>query len=252
MRNVYLELDTVLDTRLPIMLYVADLKPTPQNLKLYRDRASDNPSEIFPNLTEKHDAEFHKLYKQRDVGTLMQSRPTQLNFRLSELLFCNEMEILSIDNSEDFVEVSLNVYPYKLEPWEIDDIIASLLLDCGPLVRIKAVDVPAFELDFNYIKAMGFVQMYMYDLRNWIEIQFTENGPRPIPVPECCIIAPAIAKSKKELMEIYESEYIKQTGQNPFDNLRIGCAAFVGLAFQELRVYSLFDILDLVEEVPQT
>jgi len=131
--TIYTEIDTLFDTRLPIVTEVHDV-----GKKSYINRTDDN----FDFIGEDS---FKILYSKRERFHLHKAKPTLMFEEIGNM--ANKM---IKENEGVSIELILNIYPYELMPVEICNFM-ELLEETYPFCKITIADIkPTYEILSRY------------------------------------------------------------------------------------------------------
>jgi len=131
--TIYTELDTMFDTRLPIVTEVHDV-----GKENYINRTNDN----FDFIGE--DA-FKILYNKRERYHLYKAKPTLMFEEIG-----NIANTMIKENEGVGIELVLNVYPYELMPMEVCNFM-ELMEEAYPFCKITIADMkPTYHILSRY------------------------------------------------------------------------------------------------------
>ena len=219
--NVLIDLDSVLDTRLPILLALHE--PTAKDVMRndhYRKRIKDT----FGNIPY---AIFNRFYSKRSKDVLIMATPTPMLELLKE--YCIEAYTSLEAESEDVIPTLIvNTYPYTLANDEKLRLLKLFSASMPVKINIDIVDMDNDELNPKYISdnVSAFIK---YDMINWLEYHNSMGRLTKHPLLNTSCVAPMIANGNKPSKEIT---------QDDFDNLRSMFGPLTNLVLLQSRVFS--------------
>lgn len=243
-------LDALLDTRLGTLAKINLEGAKGLDLDAYRRRLSDEFSYLFPGFNEE---EYREAYKNRNVETLMYSRPTLLSFGIGLMVEGMERGQTVNTVSGGAVEIDINFWPYSVTDDEKTLILQSIAARTGILSPLNSVFFPPPALTTEFIKRSDWGLIVLYDLDEWFRAVFTPDK-LPVLIPDVTLMAPALvrsveeAKSIRSKLEGCDPRLYDKTGSSPvdpFDELRKIMAPVVGLELISVYDFSLFHAKDL-------
>jgi hypothetical protein len=187
---VYVELDALLDTRLPTLGKISPLAAVQcsQDARYY-GRVCDDFEEIC-GVT--HEA-FKSAYAKRDAETLEASIITEIPFILNELV--SKLERDTIDQPfADRVEVEVNIWPYRLEVETCEALELAVMARAGYMSKVTCVNIPYPKLTPQVVHHR-YSGMIMYNFRDWMALHM--EAFRHFRMPKVTILAPALFHDPK-------------------------------------------------------
>ena len=183
--TVLIELDALLDTRLPTMGLIS-----PQAAidcaadSRYFDRVIDDFEPIC-GITK--DA-FRAVYKRRDVEVVRASVITEMPFILNDLVLKLERETIDTPFISRVV-VEVNIYPYEMDEEERDLVALAVMARCGVETEVRCVRYAPESLSPAVVRER-YSGMILYNFRDWMEhhVQAFES----VKMPRVSILAPAL------------------------------------------------------------
>lgn len=218
-QNFYFTLDSLIDTRIGLLMQHWPERVNAIDFSKYRNRTTSYVWEYF-GLTKE---DWVAKWDTRTADVLTHSGPAEMSLRLVEI-FAGAVgqHIGSLEFEKPTMYI--NVWPYQLEAWEIEEIKISIKRIMVLDVDVEVLYVPLEELTPSYIKPR-FDVMVMYDIVEWLgkhQLALTETQ-----MPTVVIHYPAVLNEGDE-------EMVKKSQVTPFTQLRI-----------YLAEYACFDALDV-------
>ncbi len=175
--RLLIQIDAIMDTRLAC-LEKADISWAKAAYEgNYYKRITNNFSYISPIINNE---KYKEIWNSRDVEILKKSKPTVLLKRLMD----NQIETVHLhEDQPDFLEleVTLNVYPYKLnseEKEEFKKILSSYL----HTERVRVSYIPYTNMNPHWVKT-NFDQMILHDVQDWLgpHVEYIkDNRPKSV------------------------------------------------------------------------
>lgn len=177
----YVDIDCLFDTRFSVLESMDEMKAADLLMSGYYTRKRDD----FPGFDIN---EFRKRYKERNIVTLANSERTSLCIHLKQNIEHYIIETIK-ENLGATVELVLNVYPYKLNPEELNEFVLCLKYTLGGIVPIRVINSPLSEIYPEWI-VNNVVAFYCYDWNQWLEYHIEELVKKRI--DSSVLIAPKI------------------------------------------------------------
>lgn len=188
--TLYIDLDTLFDTRLATLyenLTEVDFK---KELKKYYTRIDDD---FYPWFKDKYD--------NRNKNILANSSLTKIIDLVKEFIKVT-YESSRFTPFQFKPKIHLNIYPYELLEEEINVLIAGLVTITNEICDIEIINKSFKDLNPGYVKSTYSV-MYMYHYRDWLDENITNNKFEKITCHEITLIGPALLycdNEKKKLL----------------------------------------------------
>lgn len=228
--RVLLDLDVILDTRLPFLykLYSNSLKEAGA-LQAYVSRDRDIPSFFLEGVPESKDALFKASYENRSVEDITSnSGPTKI-LSLLEQELQNATTSISDSPYKYSYSFTLNVYPYELNDKEKKEFIAGIRYWLMPYdIDIDVISVSNEWLTMEYLHE-NFNRWITYDFESWTNVQI--NSIQRFPCPQFNVVAPIRVLDGRK---IKPKDLESQTAQ-----IVSGMAGALKLSMLPLSVFSL-------------
>lgn len=198
--NLLVELDCILDTRLPI-LTMLDENIAKRMVKdgSYQNRTIDNFKYIPRDM-------FTALYNFRSKAILNLAIPTLMVDVIEDFVNESIHGMKEMNDMEDII-LYINSHPYKLTADEILNI-SEGLSNFIPNVTIKIVDMDYNELSTEWVSS-NISLLVMYYGIEWIEYQHALNNTVKYPILDVGVMVPAILNVVVDNNEI--EEYLNKT-----------------------------------------
>lgn len=134
-RRIYVELDSLLDTRLATLIRIDEAEASKALELGYRERLSDVWSQLGLNINQDVYAE---RYRKRDRATLQAARPSGIVPMVHQLVGA----LGKMADNTPFVEavtLDVNFWPYQLTEGERQEILAAVRFSVGGDVQVDSV-----------------------------------------------------------------------------------------------------------------
>jgi len=196
--DILVDLDTLFDTRLPI-LYAIDKDSVLPMLEdgTYYTRDIDEIGDIAYDV-------FKGYYKNRDKRVLLISQPTPMVGLVSEYIMKSSQQKL-VTGDAGPITLYINTYPYDLEDGEIDSI-KDDLSGIAPDVNIVMTSKSIEELQPVWVESnLGAV--IKYDGIEWLDYHIADGSLTKTPILDTVLLCPYLSYSRnddKDKKEIYD------------------------------------------------
>lgn len=228
-QNVLIDLDCIIDTRYGLLVQKWGGRVNAVDMQKYRERKTSRVWEHF-GVPEK---DWCDAYATRDVETLTFSAPTLLYVNLSAIMAAAVMQAMSSPLHKK-PTLTINVWPYRLEEWEVDDILLSVGDILGADVTVKCVYIEPANLTPSLIKQQ-FNGWVLYDLLSWLSLHNEALAKEPM--PDVTFFIPSVINVGNE-----SDDVANQTGDgSPFSVLRASLGEYVLIDTIDVTLYCLPD-----------
>jgi len=230
-QTVYLDLDSLLDTRVGV---VAVNDPEAASMLMqepYWLRESDDFSELTEGRVTH--ALFRQWWQARDKQALVAARPTniiRILEELSEALVSSQVNLPFVANTTYLV----NYWPYQLEELEVQAIQQACEILTGNVVQVKMINYPPEKLTPQWLKREVSL-MVVYDYWAWMVAQKENFGISPI--PEVNLITPAISHDHVITQEDRTVEHFGEV--NPFAISELVMSVYITVQMIPVNFFSL-------------
>lgn len=223
--RIYLDLDTILDTRLGTLARHNQQLASQVLSGPYHERDMDE----FPGMSRD---QFMQLYAQRDVDTLLHSVRTNV-FALMHSISRSQLETNAMGGNFDQITYVVNTYPYDLTAEEMDQlrsVIELVALDTYPVEMVRLTDQ---ELTPKFCKS-EYAMMVRYHWGYWVDMH--KDGFLETQMPGLTLLAPATYERRPDLAAL------KAAGEmHPFHALELSVAPILGLRLMPVSMFSIYD-----------
>lgn len=200
-RNIIFDIDTILDTRLPI-IYILDSNIAGEIVQsgAYQARRKDNFKEISNDI-------FMPLYRKRNKRILELAAPTAMLNMIRAHYGDVVTEQIKSDQPEEKAFLYVNIYPYSFNATELDNV-KFIISKVIPKTDIRFVSMSNTELNPVWLKEnVGYI--FKYDGLEWLELHVGNGNLINTPLMDIHLFAAAIVNgnipSKKIDAQLYEN-----------------------------------------------
>lgn len=186
----YFDLDSLVDTRVGLLVQHWPERMSVIDLKGYRERKTSYLWEHFGLSKE----DWEKTWAGRDKRVLEFSGPTEMVFRINEML---TTALASAATTPIFERPSLmvNIWPYAFTEEEIEETIDSLHEIVLDQVPIKIIQVAPEAMTQEWVEA-NCDSLVMYNFVDWFTAQAQNMHKHPL--PNTTIHFPALINEGRE------------------------------------------------------
>lgn len=180
----YLDLDTLLDTRLSTVLSLTNTDE--QKFKIIRDW----PTREVDSFSHCSYLEFNEEFKKRNKTVLLKSSVTNASDMISEFV----KETLTSNTSEPQKSkpaIYLNTYPYNLDENEHAVLLAVLRRITADISDIAFISKAPNELTPTWFKSKVAIALY-YNPFEWLEIHAASGSLKERACPEVTMYSPKL------------------------------------------------------------
>lgn len=218
------ELDSILDTRLGVLLEL-DAEKVPAILaKDYHERLWD----VFPEVDL---LAYQDRYSKRDKKVLKNSWVTPM----MDLAFDFVMKTLQQTLKTPFhksPKLDVNIYPYVLTEEEESIILSAVVASTKDQCDIEIVSYSPEQLNPVFLKNNYEVVM-MYDYQEWLEVHSKNGLWKKYSCPNVAVMAPLMYKNT----EVYNPKTKVMDIIKDFETLSKTMAPYVDMQFIPLEAY---------------
>lgn len=198
--DVYVELDTLLDTRLAAISAISPQAGVDTMLDpRYYKRVKDDFTDICGIGAEA----FAKVYANRDGEMLTKSWMTQMPAMLGQMMAKFEQDQRDTPIMED-VELVLNTWPYEMDDIVADHLTLALMEHAGVETLVRRIHVAPKDLVPAMCK-QRFSGMIVYNFRQMLEANW--EAWTQVRAPRMSMVAPALFAG-----DLPDQEHIKTMG----------------------------------------
>ncbi len=232
------DLDLLLDTRVGTLF-----KINPEEAKLilergFRERISDTLDGYSDVIGTD---EYIAAYEDRDVSTLVLSRPTRL---LTE--FVTEYRRLIFILSDNFTTLNdccliVNIHPYDLTDAELVAIKESIEYYLGDEIPVRIAKFDINSTQLSYLDMRGITDYMTYDVEAWMFMQFGNATKMEdfVSFPDITVWGSKFLTDKNSLKNLHLKEPGISEKDSPWDLATVTFAPFVKLQWLEPESVSL-------------
>lgn len=228
--NIYLDLDTILDTRLGTLAMIGDEHPIRAlNSGKYHKRMLDE----FEGISVQ---EFREAYAKRNIDTLKHSVLTNLTFFLRRLIKDSLVSAVIHQRVEKMC-FTVNVFPYDFsDPDLVEMLIGCIRFHTYSTSNVQIVSIPDEELTPEFV-AKNYQIMIRYNWVNWVDKHkeyFERRG-----IPGVTVVVPEIFYDSMPSQEDIDQLNLKK--QNPFNMAEQITAALFRLKHMPVSLFSIHE-----------
>lgn len=228
--NIYLDLDTILDTRLGTLAKLGEEHPIRAlNSGKYHKRLLDEFEGISVH-------EFREAYAKRDIETLKLSVLTNMTFFLRRLIKDSLMSAIMQQRVEKMC-FTVNVYPYDFsDPDLVEMLIGCIRFHTYSTSNVQIVSIPDEELTPEFV-AKHYQIMIRYDWVNWVDKHkefFEQRG-----IPGVTVVVPELFYDAIPTPDDIDRLNLKK--QNPFTMAETATAALFRLKHMPVSLFSIHE-----------
>jgi len=197
--NVYLELDTILDTRLAALSVISDkIASEVVSAGEYLNRVKDSFGPISEDI-------FQFYYRKRNKHLLKVAVPTALLDLIAGYLL-EAIAGFHAGKVDKYPKLYINTYPYVLNEEEERNLLAILFTVINIKIDMEVMCVSNQELTPKWI-GTNIKIMCKYDALNWIEYHNALGTLAKHPLLTTTILAPTILSCKLKSSDIDEETF---------------------------------------------
>lgn len=213
--NILINLDSLLDTRLPLVDIL-----NPKYLEgdnNYDTRLRDN----FGNISTMN---FHTFYKNRNKGILRNSLPTNIHSIINQSFYL-ELNDLNVEDDDDF-KLYVNTYPYVLTSEEESLLLDSLLL-LSKYKSIEFIHRSHSEVTPKWVNDHVDI-VIMYDGLQWITKHTTNKSIVDDPLVSILLVCPSLVEGYLD----------KPINNELFESIAKGFEPIIQLMFVDVKYFN--------------
>lgn len=228
---VYVELDALLDTRLPTLGLIS-----PQSgIDCFEDSRYFN--RVIDDFTEicgiGKDA-FRLVYAKRDADVVRASFITEIPFILNELVLKLERETIDTPFISR-VKVDVNIYPYVFDDEEKDLLALAVMARCGVETEVKCIRAPPEALTPLFVRDR-YSGMILYNFRDWMRHHL--EAFKTAKMPRVSVLAPALYHDVVPADDAFVGDGISPH-INAFQLSEVGCVELFSLSLLPAANFSM-------------
>lgn len=224
---IYVELDVLLDTRLGT---IAKINPDTAAAVLERGDYHTREEDVFEGIDT---ALFKEQYQQRDTTTLARSLVTE-GIQLVRHLVGVLTEQTIVRPYQDGIKIVVNVYPYKLDGEEKDQIGRAIAAWMQGLAPVELVDIHPEHLTPLHCKT-SYAMMLVYDYDSWMSLHAAAF--EQVRLNEITMFVPALYFGKKPTAE--ELEQTVKEAAHPMRAIEMLASPLIDLKLIDVKFFSI-------------
>lgn len=245
--NFYVDLDALLDTRLGVLSSLDEEAAASLDLTKYRERISDQFKHL--GLSQIDDDVYRTAYRKRTADVLPHAMMTPVSLYLNIALTELEKEAMAGSPLAGPAKLTINLWPYKdLTPPEIEAICAAMFHRSGVFTSIETICESPKIITTDFIAYKQWNMMFMYGFWEWFEYQWSRWTQKPRCIPNTVIVAPQLAPTLEGFGKALEYKNPKGEIADPFECVRVLAAEVIGLAFADVKVFSIVELPEYDDE----
>lgn len=164
--SIYLELDALFDTRYA-MFFRFDSEAAIEFMKGgFRTRLSDEFWRVSTKFTQE---EWVEAWKKRDISLLQESPITSIPSFLTDCIESIDWDVISPNDPSRLVSITINTYPYSLEPEVKEAICYHLGLLLPTVDKISTIFIPTHVLAADQLLGR-YDLVVMYNFHDWVKM----------------------------------------------------------------------------------
>lgn len=227
--TLYVEMDTILDTRLSCILENYGPSKAIEVIESgYHDRWVDN----FIGIDYQ---DFQQRYKNRTKTVLRHALMTPICNVIQEFV----LGTLKNNHNTPFAlypKICLNIYPYDLNDSEIKVIRDVIVSTTKNRCDVEIVSMSVEQLTPSVINS-SYSLMVMYDYDKWLETHSSNGNFKKIGCPDVGLFSPMMFK--KYPITDADKRVISGLGMSPFEYITKVSAPFIRFIFLPVEHFSL-------------
>lgn len=226
--KLYIDLDSIIDTRISTLAKI-DNEIAGELLKteIYWLRESDHWDTLTGGVIQP-DA-FNELYAKRDKELLKSSYITGIFSPLTKIIADNELAMAEGALNKP-ISFEINIWPYKLEPEEMDAFIELFKYRLGVDVTVTMCSVPLEAVTPTYLTD-HYAGAFMYPFHDWIKIHLEELIKHNH--PDFVLVVPKIFEKDTSRLSIDEK-------RDQVTTFRVYLLEYMDISFIDASCFSIF------------
>lgn len=223
-KNLYIDLDTIFDTRLPIVYYIDEkLATTIVENNKYHYRVIDE----FDYLTKDI---FTAFYRNRNKTLLTLATPTNI-LRLVYKYYTEVITSNKIHGVDEPLKIYLNIYPYELNVVETYNIANGIKSMISSDINVMTINMSPEEVTPTWLLE-NVAAIFMYHGMDWIERHTANFNIINNPMLDVGMMVPAIISgNKKKIKDVDYTEF--------FEEIEKSLSTLVKLKFLPAKDFSI-------------
>ena len=247
---VLVDLDCILDTRLGTITKLNDEESVNVLSNGWRTRTSQDICSVTTVIDKE---EYVNTYADRNIETLMLSRPTNLLLSMADD-FSSMMKLVGRGATPlSDVCLVINKYPYQTDEQTDLEIQRAVTEIVGSDVPVRIANYPEESVQLSYLNMRGITDYFTYDVFNWIKREFSnkETFEDLTLCPNIAVWGPKLLSHDNAVDELLKQETLIDEKDDPFDFAKVLLAPCVNLQWLDVFEMSIIDFeLDGIEATP--
>lgn len=226
--TILVDLDSILDTRLSLIMNLLDGDDLESVLDIYFNRITND---FTPYLTYE---EFNNHYLNRDNTVLPNATITSVLLMIRDYV----QGVLNKTHSSTVITVPrilLNVYPYDLSKETLTHILNGIIFHTDEKIDITMVSIPDKEITLKYLYEN--VSTYIkYDYYNWLDALDKDNFNIDNSCPDVQLITPSYLPIKsKDINNVF---YKDGQSIDPFNIFSLSMRYLINIQFTKRSIFN--------------
>lgn len=222
--TMLVELDSILDTRLGVLLDIDPEKVPTILAKYYHDRLWD----VFPEVDL---LTYQRKYRERNTSILKNSWATPMVDLMKDFVFKTLKQTLRTPFHK-LPKLDINVYPYGLSDEEAAVVISAIATTTEEQCDVQIVSYSPEDLNPVFLKNRYEVVM-MYDFHTWLETHSQNGNWKKHSCPKVSVMAPLMVKNS----ETYDPNKTVGDILEDYETLAKTMSPYVDMQFLPLQAF---------------
>lgn len=222
--TMLVELDSILDTRLGVLLDIAPDKVPPLLADAYHCRLWD----VFPGVDL---LTYRRRYENRDTLILKNSWATPMADLMADFVMKTLQQTLRTPFHK-VPKVEINAYPYRVSDVDAAVIIGAVAAKTNQQCDVSMVFYSPEDLNPVFLKNRYEVVM-MYDYHQWLEVHATNGIWKKHSCPNVTVMVPLMIKNT----DIYDQRKQASDILSDYETLTKTMAPYVDIQFLPLEAF---------------
>lgn len=227
-RNIYVDLDSIFDTRLAIL----DKIDPRYSILVYEAGFPNRTEDAFPKISKEL---FKELFDKRDSELLSRSLMTNV-FNMVKSHVKENIQRMSSTPGGNNLEIFVNIWPYNLSKEGAEIIIKPFYEIEKDRVNVHALNIDPKELSASWF-GQKFSFIVMYDYMRWLSNILNDPATIKHRLPKTTLIAPKLFLNET-LNEREYQELLDSGAMDPFREVELACAQYIGLEYYDMPIFS--------------
>lgn len=237
-RDIYVDLDSLFDTRLAIL----DKIDRRYSTLIYEAGFANRTEDAFPSIDKE---QFKKLFDDRDNSVLAISLMTSVYNMIKDHVTESAKELHRTPGGRE-INVYINVWPYEFDKEGVEMILKPIYDMAENRASVHALNKDPKTIPTSFF-GQKFAFLVMYDYMRWLSSILDDPKTMTFPMAKTTLIVPKLflaeTYNEKEMEELLESGSF-----DPFRQVELVCAPYIGLEFFELPLFSAMLPPDFIQQ----